>query len=506
MIHFLNECGRLWWEPFGLVVAQNTIFLGIVFAALYLLRNTSARVLYAVAMLGLAKLITPPFIAANVKSVPGYIELSGLTSLPSQPIAIPGVAEATPASLTLAGMLVALWCLVAVGVIVHAVVSTKRLHLALQDAEDATDIDSVRLMRETGVQVRVADKVPVPMTVGVFPTTIYVPPDWRAWTAPGRRAVLRHEMAHIHRHDGLVRALEILVRALYWFHPLVPLLAQRINVYREQACDERAADPDPEGRITYSKQLVEIAENLLQRQGVRGSASALLRHRNELFGRIHYLTREDSAMKFSKVRTIILTAALVVAAMSLSWYRGTAMPAAPEGHAVVELSVASDGRVTVDGKSAELKQIGDAIKKEIGDQEAVVYIKCDETVPMKTLFQVHAVLRESGVLKVSYAGMDGGQMPLVLPNENLIQRVKDVPDKYIMNLKVKAGGKYVLDGAKVKPDEIHKFVEQRLADEENLIVSLTMAEDATYGQYVQALKELRQAEAQRIFINEPAAL
>lgn len=506
MIDFLNECGRLWYEPFGLMVVQNTVFLGVVFAALYWLRNASARVRYAVAVLGLVKLVVPPFMSANVTSAPTYVALSSLATLPHRAMAIPGGNEASPVTITLAGFLLMIWFFVAAGVVLHTVVATRRLHGTLRHAEDAHDVDAVRFMRETGVRVRISDRVPVPMTVGVFPETIFVPPHWRVWTASGRQAVLRHEMAHIHRRDGLVRVFETCVRALYWFHPLVPILTRRIDLYREQACDERAAPPHRDGRIVYSRQLVEIAEHLLQRSSVRGSASALMRRRNELLGRINYLTREGSAMKMSKGRTVVFAVMFVVTATTLSWYRGVAQPPPPDGHAAVELSLASDGRVTVDGKKTEIPQIGKYIQGKIGDQQAVVYIKCDEYVAMKTLFEVHAVLREAGILKVSYAEMGGGQMPLVLPSEQLIEMARTMPEKDVVHLQVLKGGKCVLGGVKLTPDQIHEFVEKQLAENANVIVSLKMADDATYSQYVHALKELKKAEANRIFINEPAAL
>lgn len=507
MIGFLNEAGRLWYEPFGFAVVQNTLFLGVIFAALYWLRNASARVRYAVAVVGLVKLITPPFLPSRVTSSSEYIDLGNLVSLPYQPIALPGTSEAASPSLSLAGLLALLWCTVALGVLVHAVVATMRLHRSLGDAEEAWDDESTRLEWRTGVRVRVSENVPVPMTVGVLPATIFVPPMWNRWTPSGRRAVLRHELAHIHRRDGIIRALETLVRALYWFHPLVPLLMQRIDVYREQACDERAAAPDPEGRLAYSQLLVEIAEHLLRRPGVRGSASALLRRRNELLGRVHYLTREETTMKLNKGRAAALAVAMVVALISLSWYHTTATPQQKEeDHATVELSMARGGKVAVGGEKTTLKQVGKEIKKQIGDENAVIHIKCDKDVRMGELFAVHAILREAGMYKVSYAGLSGSETPMILPSEKLIEKAKSMPPEDVLELKVECCGKCVLAGMKVAPGTLSKHVMERLDKNESLVVSLTMSEDATFGDYLDTLRKLKLANAQKIFINEPSTL
>lgn len=509
MIGFLNAAGRMWYEPFGLMVIQNTVFLGVVFAVLWWLRGASARVRYAVAMVGLVKLITPPFLPAAGSGSEGYIDLSAISAVPYRPMTLPGVEAAPVESITLAGLLFAVWCVAVLGVIVYTVVSTVRLHRALRHADDAWDGDSARLTWETGVRVRVSDHVPVPMTVGVLPATIFVPPHWSGWSSRGRRAVIRHEMAHIRRRDGVVRALETVVRALYWFHPLVALLMQRIDVYREQACDERAAAPDPEGRLAYSQQLVEIAEHLFERPGVRGSASALLRRRNELLGRVHYLTREGSIMKLNKARAAVLAIGLAAAIVSLSWYHGTAQPPPPKKakkYATVELSVADGGVAAVNGEKVKVKQIGDEIRKQIGDQNAVIHIQCKSNVPMKDLFLVHAVLRDAGMYKVKYAGLGGDEVPLVLPSKAMEEKSKQLAPEDVVELKVYGGGKCVLGDQKVKMSALPKHVMKRLQDNEYLVVSLTMAADATFGDYVETLKYLEQANAERILINEPATL
>jgi beta-lactamase regulating signal transducer with metallopeptidase domain len=511
MVEFLNHMGRLWYEPFGLLVVQNTVFLVLVFAALYWLRGASARVRYAVAMAGVVKLILPPFVATGTSSAPAYMELPGIASVPYHPLTLPGAADAHAAvAPTMAGVLFALWCIIALGVVVHTVTTTLLLHRSLRDAEEAHDDDSLEWTRRTGIRVCVSGRVPVPMTVGMFPATIFVPPEWHAWTSAGRLAVLRHEVAHIHRHDGLVRSLETVTRALYWFHPLVALLVQRIDVYREQACDERAAAPDPEGRLAYSQQLVEIAEHLLRRPGVRGSASALLRRRNELLGRVRYLTREGTTMKMNKARAAVIIVAMVVAITSLSWYHSTATPpkskAKAGGYANVDLSMAKGGKVTVDGRKVTLEQVGDAIKKQIDDKDAVIHIKCDRKVPMSELFAVHQVLRKAGMLKVSYQGLDleSGEMPLVLPSQKLIEKTKQLAPEDVARLEVGCCGKCVFAGKKMKSAALVEHVQQSLQENQYLVISLTMDKDSTFGDYMDALKSLKLAKAQRIFINEPS--
>ncbi len=51
-------------------------------------------------------------------------------------------------------------------------------------------------------------------------------------------AILAHEVCHVRRRDNLLAALNMLVEAVFWFHPLVWWMGARLVAEREHACDE----------------------------------------------------------------------------------------------------------------------------------------------------------------------------------------------------------------------------------------------------------------------------
>jgi bla regulator protein blaR1 len=51
-------------------------------------------------------------------------------------------------------------------------------------------------------------------------------------------AILTHELAHVRRRDNLTAAMHMAVRALFWFHPMVLWIEARLMDERERACDE----------------------------------------------------------------------------------------------------------------------------------------------------------------------------------------------------------------------------------------------------------------------------
>ena len=136
--------------------------------------------------------------------------------------------------------------------------------------------------------------------------------------------VLLHEMAHLNRHDGIVLIMQIFARAIYFYHPFVALLDRRLSEYREMACDDATVGRDRDSGVEYSRYLVEIAESVVRCPAVCGSASALIRRKNELLRRVSYQLEEGRMRSISRTRVMVLMAAIVLLAVSLSWYRGEA--------------------------------------------------------------------------------------------------------------------------------------------------------------------------------------
>jgi beta-lactamase regulating signal transducer with metallopeptidase domain len=504
MIDLLNAWGHLWFERFALIVLQDTVFLGLIFLVLARLRSASARLRYGIALVGLVKLILPPFVPLSASTGSGYLLLVPMGSRAPQILGSgTGTSVDGPLSLSVTGALFALWSAVGLGILARTLFVNFGLHLEFRRTTAAEDDDAQRFTRNTGLHVRVSERAAVPLTIGIFPRTILVPPDWSEWSSHERGAVLRHELAHIRRRDGLVRAVETLVQSAYWFHPLVLMVIRRIDVYREQTCDEEAAGDEPRFRLAYAQFLVQVAQGLLYRNRIRGASSAMVRRHRGLLGRVQYLLREEPIMSLSRSRAIVLGAALSAAILSLSWYQSSATLES-NSHDEIDLVLTTKDQVVVDGERATLESLGAMLARDVDTESAIVRIECAQDVPMRTVFQAHAALRRAGLLKVSYAQTSGKVVPLVLPSEELIEKAKSIPSEHIARLAIRSSGSSTLDGVELEHSQIRGAIAQRLAEDDMLIVSVRMAEDATFGQYVSTLEALEAAGARRIFIEQPA--
>jgi beta-lactamase regulating signal transducer with metallopeptidase domain len=80
-----------------------------------------------------------------------------------------------------------------------------------------------------------------PFVWGLLRGAIYLPENFgRQGTSRERKLVMAHELAHVLRWDALINFVQVLVQAIFIFHPLVWLLNRLIRHEREKCCDEMA--------------------------------------------------------------------------------------------------------------------------------------------------------------------------------------------------------------------------------------------------------------------------
>jgi len=121
-----------------------------------------------------------------------------------------------------------------------------------------------RLSAEAGIQrsvaVRVHESIPGPMTYGILRPVIMLPIDATAWSEEELCRAMIHELEHVRRGDWLSQYMARIVRALYWFHPLVWIAWRRLSLEAERACDDAVLRRSE--ATAYAQQLVLLAEHL----------------------------------------------------------------------------------------------------------------------------------------------------------------------------------------------------------------------------------------------------
>jgi beta-lactamase regulating signal transducer with metallopeptidase domain len=149
----------------------------------------------------------------------------------------------------------------------------------------ATDLDpavrkTAEAIRASGaVTIATSECVRVPAAIGFWKRTIVLPA-WALRELPPEdlNVILLHEFAHLRRGDDWTNLIQKIVRALFFFHPAVWWIENRLSVEREMACDDAvlAETANPHG---YASCLVSLLEKSLAHRGWSMAQAAVHRAR-----------------------------------------------------------------------------------------------------------------------------------------------------------------------------------------------------------------------------------
>jgi beta-lactamase regulating signal transducer with metallopeptidase domain/biopolymer transport protein ExbD len=519
MIELLNEWSRAWAGYFSTAAIQNTIFLICLFIVLRLLRNASAQLKYVIGIVGLIKLLVPPFLPMHLfGSTPTNISnfvLIPAAGFSSPDLSIAGSAQSSTAGLSYLAFIFILWICSALSYMGLSIASTLRLRSRLRTASTLPEEVSIH-PHKSCLQILKSSEIAMPLTLGLFPKRIYLPPAWDKWSQDCRHMVIRHEAAHIRRKDGLFQGIQILTQALYFFHPLVWLLNRRLNEYREMACDDSSVSGEPASRSEYSRTLVEIAETIARDSLTYETASALIRRKNELFNRVHYQLKEEVMRGISKTKTAAIVCAAATFTLFFSWYHTGASPHAGKTKPVlaksgtnestrfIDLTISDQEGLLIDGEKVTFETFIAKIKgiSPEDTENTVINLDCSNDMPMVKLFTIQEILRKANLTKVSYHNDIGKALPLVLPSEKILERIKEIDTADIARVNINESASVHLDNEKIPVSNLSNKIKRLISNNEFLIISIHMTPATRYEDFIRVLGQVKKGDAKRILIND----
>ena len=146
------------------------------------------------------------------------------------------------------------------------------------------------------VKVYLSQLVKSPVTIGFLKPIILIPvAALNNLNVQQVEAVLLHELSHIRRHDYLLNLLLTLVHVFLYFNPFVKLFIRRIEMERENCCDEMVLQFEYD-KLSYATALLE-----LEKQSRTPELAMAAANKNHLLSRIEKIVGIQKKKTFNKV-------------------------------------------------------------------------------------------------------------------------------------------------------------------------------------------------------------
>ncbi|MES2569408.1 MAG: M56 family metallopeptidase [Verrucomicrobiota bacterium] len=166
-----------------------------------------------------------------------------------------------------------------------------------------------------GIEIRLVHDLTSPCVFGAWHTSILMPVAALEWPARQWTAALKHELEHVRQSDGLHRIVCSLMRAIFWWNPLVRSLCHRVEIESEFCCDQAAASSPAITKRAYGEMLLGLATDLSWRMTPAWSSRHALRERIERLLQPAACGRCNTALRFAAM--LVAVAATLLMACSI---------------------------------------------------------------------------------------------------------------------------------------------------------------------------------------------
>lgn len=148
-----------------------------------------------------------------------------------------GSLQPAAAASSIEAILLVAWGLGCATLLIRWGVRWMRIRTTVAKAVPATIAAPVTLNKR--IPVKLTAELWEPAVVGLLRPVLLMPSGIAdRLTTAQLQSVIAHEVCHVRRRDNLTAALQMLVEAIFWFHPLVWWIGARMIEERERACDE----------------------------------------------------------------------------------------------------------------------------------------------------------------------------------------------------------------------------------------------------------------------------
>jgi beta-lactamase regulating signal transducer with metallopeptidase domain len=332
-MNLTSAVGMVWpgWHEVMMPLAnhlwQSTLFAGFAWLLALALKKNHAATRYWVWVISSVKFLVPFTVLvamgtrfswrhpADTGSGAILFILGEPFSAGRQPVNLPAVADVA----FLPAALLTLWAMGCFAVLAYWWVRWRQMARMLRRASTPVHGREIEILGEaaraaqvrTRVLLKVTNSSSEPGIVGIFRPVLFLPKGLSDRLSDAQlRAIADHELCHVRRKDNLIAAVHMVTQAIFWFHPMVWWIGERMIQERERACDEAVLrlGNDPEA---YAESILSVCKFSLEapRYLVAGVSGPKLRER------IEAIMAKQTALHLDLKRKLLLAAAAAAAVL-----------------------------------------------------------------------------------------------------------------------------------------------------------------------------------------------
>ncbi|UCH84204.1 MAG: biopolymer transporter ExbD [Candidatus Latescibacterota bacterium] len=214
----------------------------------------------------------------------------------------------------------------------------------------------------------------------------------------------------------------------------------------------------------------------------------------------------------SKKNVGLILVGLAVSLLALASYDGGSLRVVSPAMAIVAseqtfvaVDIDSGKKISINGEVVALEDFDHGMIKNIqGDRSNVVIdMTCKANVPMAVVFDVQKKLVAMELTRVIYRDHTENALPLELPTQDTLDKMKSIPAKHITSVSIDGNGAVTFDGMDVNTTKLAQATKQRVTEDAKTIVSIHVQDGTKYSDFMRVLSEVKKGGAQRILLNNP---
>ncbi len=210
-------------------------------------------------------------------------------------------------------------------------INLTRLQIFIRDSRPVSDKMILELFSEIQTKLKISKRVKIlesvsaetALTTGTLNPIVILPTDiLKNISQSELYSIVIHELAHIKRKDSITLLYSSIIRALFFYHPLIWIVTDQIAQLAEQSCDEMVLEMKKD-HIGYAKTLANLAEIAQSLNAPVSLAHGLLYHRYKFKTRIAAILNWS---KFPMKKLSPFTRIGVLSVVVLAWIFAISIP------------------------------------------------------------------------------------------------------------------------------------------------------------------------------------